>query len=51
MPDISLCMNSDCPSKESCYRFIAEPSDLQSYSNFTVEEGEEKCKYYWEDKD
>lgn len=52
MPDISMCNNSKCPSCNRCYRFTATPSDFyQTYGAFEVEEGEEKCEYFWEDID
>ena len=34
MPDISMCMNMDCPSKFKCYRSVAIPSYWQSYQLF-----------------
>ena len=35
MPDIMMCSNDECPSRGSCYRFLATPSaHRQSYSKF-----------------
>lgn len=52
MPDIAMCDNSKCPSCKKCYRFTATPNPLyQAYGVFTVEEGEDKCEYFWEDID
>ena len=35
MPDITMCANSNCPQKERCYRFSAEPHGVaQSYAKF-----------------
>ena len=49
MPDISMCTNEKCPSKEKCYRFMAVPSDWrQSYSEWKPKEGEDKCDGFWE---
>jgi hypothetical protein len=32
MPDITMCMGGDCPLKQDCYRYTANPSPyLQSY--------------------
>lgn len=31
MPDITMCQNKDCPLKDKCYRFTAEPKKMQSY--------------------
>ena len=47
MPDVTLCLNHRCPSKENCYRFMAEPDDYQSYSNFENSQKDGKCKYFW----
>jgi len=52
MPDISMCENKDCPSKEKCYRFMAKPSPVwQTYAEFKVEKGKKKCDNFmkiWE---
>lgn len=52
MPDISMCLNEECLSRNLCYRYKAEPSDYQSYIDFQPEDGEEKCERFWplEDK-
>lgn len=34
MPDITMCANKLCNKKEKCYRFMAEPSEYQSYAMF-----------------
>lgn len=34
MPDISLCRNATCVLKYKCYRYMAKPSERQSYSTF-----------------
>jgi hypothetical protein len=35
MPDITICRNKECPIQDSCYRFLAKPSEIQqSYSVF-----------------
>lgn len=47
MPDITMCVGTNCPLKETCYRCQAKPSDYQSYFMETpFEDG--VCKYYWE---
>ena len=44
MPDISMCMNVTCPSKNICYRFMAKPNPYwQSYCNYEWEEETGKC--------
>lgn len=46
MPDISLCVNIDCPFKNKCGRFLAEPSKYwQSYADFKPKDG--KCEDFW----
>jgi hypothetical protein len=48
MPDISMCRNLHCPSKDYCHRFTATPSELwQSYANFGPEDDETSCSYFW----
>lgn len=34
MPDITMCTSETCALKECCYRVMAKPDKLQSYSNF-----------------
>ena len=48
MPDISMCSNALCPSKEYCYRFTAIPTPKrQSYMGFAPEEGENECDHFY----
>jgi len=48
MPDITMCPGGDCPLKETCYRYKAEPSEyLQSYF-MEAPYKEEDCSHYWE---
>jgi hypothetical protein len=46
-PDITMCLGTDCPYKETCYRYTAKPNEYyQSY--FTeppIKDG--KCDMYW----
>ena len=47
-PDISMCANALCPSKEYCYRFTAKPTPMyQSYAGFTLEDDETSCSHFW----
>jgi hypothetical protein len=46
MPDISMCKGGNCPHKEKCYRFMAEPSYYQTYFAEPPNKGD-KCDYYW----
>ena len=47
MPDIAMCNNKECPSKDLCYRHRAVMSERQSMATFLVEPGEDKCLYFW----
>jgi hypothetical protein len=47
MPDITMCPGGDCPLKETCYRYKAEPSDYQSYW-FEPPYYAGICEHYWE---
>ncbi len=50
MPDISMCHGTNCPLKETCYRYKAKPNERwQSYIQPPIEN--DKCDYYWEVKD
>ena len=51
MPDISMCMNVDCPSRKKCYRYTAIPSPyLQEYSDFEPPDGKDKCDWFIDNK-
>jgi hypothetical protein len=46
MPDISMCMNVSCPSRATCYRYLAVPTPLrQCYGSFQPND-ELKCDRY-----
>lgn len=44
MPDITMCDNDRCHLRTLCYRYMAEPSWLQSYAHFEPEFGD--CIHY-----
>ena len=47
MPDIAMCSGDECPIKENCYRYLANPSHFQSFfapPPYT----EEGCDYFWD---
>lgn len=50
MPDITMCTNDECPLRESCYRYMAKPSEyMQSYAVFEWKAGKKgkvDCEYY-----
>ena len=46
MPDISMCMNHECPVHRSCYRYTATPNDYwQAYADFKPDE-DGVCIYF-----
>lgn len=48
MPDISLCMDRDCPSSKYCHRFTAKPNvPRQAYTSFHREEDAMNCDSFW----
>lgn len=53
MSDITMCRGKDCPLKETCRRFKAEPNPhRQSYFvNPPIEQETEKCLHYWREED
>ena len=53
MPDISKCKGTDCPLKESCYRYTAIDSEYrQSYfMKAPYNKEEDKCNHYWTNSD
>lgn len=47
MSDISMCHWTNCPLKETCYRYKAPKWDYQCF--FTeIHEKDWKCEYYWD---
>ena len=35
MPGITMCVGTGCPLRETCYRYMAEPNECQSFADFT----------------
>jgi len=49
MPDISMCGSTECPSRDTCYRATATPSEYQSWADFeATRNGRERCDSYIE---
>lgn len=57
MPDITMCINKNCPLRAKCYRYRAVSSTWQSFANYqfyTIAKlsdpaiYETKCDYFWE---
>ena len=46
MPDITMCVNSKCLIRETCYRYRAISSQVQSMAMFKPE-ANGLCKYHW----
>ena len=48
MADITMCNDYECPQKERCYRFMANPSTFwQSYFAESPKKMD-GCDYFWE---
>lgn len=49
MPDICMCEGKDCPKKETCYRFKAEPSEYRQayFVHEPYDHEAEECEHYW----
>ena len=46
MADIDMCPGTNCPYKETCYRYTAKPDEYQwRFSNAPIKDG--KCDMYW----
>lgn len=47
MADITMCVGTDCPHKESCYRFTAKPNEYRQayFTEPPIKDG--KCDMYW----
>ena len=46
MPDISMCGNTACQSKNLCYRYRAIPDEYQTMALFDPVK-KKKCDYFW----
>lgn len=46
MPDITMCIDHECPQNHNCYRYKAEPSQRQAYFVATPRRNGE-CEMYW----
>lgn len=48
MPDISMCMNEECPQKQQCYRYRAIPyTPNQYYCEFQFDKDSGVCENFW----
>ena len=48
MPDITMCSGIDCPLKENCYRYTAQPSKYRQsfFSEVPYNIEEKRCEYF-----
>ena len=46
MVDIAMCNRRDCSHKHTCFRYLAFPSEMQTYLDIREPEIKE-CEYYW----
>ncbi len=44
MPDLAMCMNKACPSRVTCFRFLAKPGQRQAFMDFRHKG--DKCDNY-----
>lgn len=47
MADITMCLGTDCPHKETCYRFTATPNEFRQSYFVTPPIKDGKCEMYW----
>jgi len=51
--DITKCKGKDCPLKETCYRYTAKASGMQSYFSddkvCVIDDNHVSCEHYWSD--
>jgi hypothetical protein len=48
-PDITMCPGTNCPYKESCYRFTANPNEFRQSYFMDPPFKDDKCEMYWGD--
>lgn len=46
MADITMCSGENCNLKDNCYRYLASPSNRQSYFAEKINESFDNCKQY-----
>jgi hypothetical protein len=47
MPDITMCEGKDCPLKETCYRYLADPSRYRQSYFMEPPFKDKECEHYW----
>ena len=46
MPDITMCNDYECPQKERCYRFTAEPNPYRQSYFVESPKSMDGCQYF-----
>ena len=48
-PDITMCVGTNCPYKEKCYRYTSKPSEYRQswFMKAPIKDG--KCDMFWGD--
>ena len=47
MADITMCLGTNCPQKETCYRFTAKRNEYRQSYFIEPPFKEGKCEMYW----
>ena len=47
MPDISMCLESECNKKKECYRYNAVPNEFRQSCFLNKEKTGDKCESFW----
>lgn len=48
MVDIAMCNRRDCKDKNTCFRYLAFPSEYQTYIILDIlEPDKDVCSHYW----
>jgi|CryBogDrversion2_3_1035228.scaffolds.fasta_scaffold34744_1 hypothetical protein len=47
MADIAKCEGTNCPMKETCYRFVVPAEELGQAYFLEPPIKDDKCEYYW----
>ena len=50
MADITMCKDIRCPVASKCYRYTANPSDIQSYFVISPLQEDNTCNEFWLDE-
>jgi hypothetical protein len=46
MPDLTMCLNKECPLADNCLRFCAPPDRLAQYYSDFAPDDEGNCEHY-----